>query len=135
MWSGCVYGALCQRRSLPFQQSFFWQPETQLCVSNSDVTMLKPDMCSKNYQIWSFLCCAWNHVIDSVIHNTLLKITNQLLTLKRIGFLSEKDQELYQFFYKSKQQVKIVTILWAGNLVPKTSEMWNNPYPKRKYKN
>ena len=64
MWGGCVYGALCERRSLPFQQSFFWQPEPRLCVSNSDVPILKPDICSKNCQIWSFfvLClesCYW----------------------------------------------------------------------------
>lgn len=47
MWGGmgCVYGALSERRSLPFQQSFFLQPELHLrglkrCCSASEAGLI-----------------------------------------------------------------------------------------------
>jgi hypothetical protein len=82
MWGGCVYGVLCERRSLPFEQSFFLQQEPQLCVPNGVAPILKPDLCSKRNQI----CSSFNAVVrimlvDLVTYNELVKIMNTLLVI------------------------------------------------------
>ena len=69
----CIWRTLLQKKP-SFQQSFFLQPEPQMCVSNGSAPMSKPDTCFRKYQCCSFFYAVLGIVLlVQVIYNTLLK--------------------------------------------------------------